>query len=293
MSADHVQAPAPPADLAERLERGELIYHPVCPFPLPAEADRAFLARQRVAVAAHKNISYDPAGGRLAGFARRSEEQAERLRQVLASFSRSVTAWLGEQLPRYRERWQPDRASYRPLEEATRHLRPHARNDLLHIDTFPTRPSQGWRILRVFVNVNPTEPRVWVTSETFAHLLAHYGRAAGLPGRGGWAARVLRAFPRLLGARRPARSPYDGFMLRFHHFLKSCDDFQDRAAKRVWGFAPGSMWMAMTDGVSHAALRGSHALEHSYFIAPETLALPGESPAALLARACARLTRAA
>ena len=45
-------------------------------------------------------------------------------------------------------------------------------------------------------------------------------------------------------------------------------------------------WLAFTDVCSHAVLRGRYALEHSYFVAPEALALPDESPPALLARAC-------
>jgi hypothetical protein len=35
-------------------------------------------------------------------------------------------------------------------------------------------------------------------------------------------------------------------------------------------------------------LRGRFALEHSYFLAPRSLALPAESPPALLGRACGR-----
>jgi hypothetical protein len=76
-------------------------------------------------------------------------------------------------------------------------------------------------------------------------------------------------------------------MLRFHDFLKANDDFQERGPKRLWTFPPGSAWLAITDTCSHAVLRGRYALEHSYFIAPSALALPDESPAALLARACA------
>ena len=47
-----------------------------------------------------------------------------------------------------------------------------------------------------------------------------------------------------------------------------------------------SAWLVFTDTASHAALRGRFAMEHSYFIAPEVLALPAESPAALLQKAC-------
>jgi hypothetical protein len=292
MNADPVGTAAvlPPGPaLAERLERGELVHYPVCPFPLPDEAEHTFLLAQQLAGRAHKNISYDPARDRAGGFRRRSPEQAERLRQVLASFARRATGWLARALPGYSDRWRPDRVSYRPLEEATRVLRISARNDLLHVDAFPSRPTNGWRILRLFVNVNPGEPRVWVTSEPFARLLERYGREAGLPKRArrrGWAGRLLETVPRLFRPGRAARSPYDAFMLRLHHYLKANEAFQEHTVKRVWSFPPGSMWLAMTDTVSHAVLRGRYALEHSYFVAPESLAVPDESPAALLARAC-------
>jgi hypothetical protein len=82
-------------------------------------------------------------------------------------------------------------------------------------------------------------------------------------------------------------------MLRLHDFLKRCDAFQERAPRRLWHFAPGSAWLVMTDGVSHAELRGRFALEHSYFVAPESLRLPQESPLALLERACQEAHRPA
>jgi hypothetical protein len=75
-------------------------------------------------------------------------------------------------------------------------------------------------------------------------------------------------------------------MLRLHDFLKANEDFQERTPKRFWTFGAGSAWVAFTDVCSHAVLRGQYALEHSYFVAPQVLALPAESPPALLARAC-------
>jgi hypothetical protein len=269
------------AALAERLERGGVIYYPNCPFPLPDEG-RAFLLEQRLASRAHKNISYDPRSGKVNGFLRHSPEQAAQLREVLAAFSQTATRWLGAAVPRYAAGWQLDRVSLRPEEEATRKLRLTARNDLLHVDAFPSRPTNGARILRLFVNINPSEPRVWVTSEPFAVLLTRYGAAAGLPGcTNDW-------FRRLLGIFRPKRrrSPYDAFMLRLHNFLKGSEAFQQNCPKRLWHFPPGSAWLAITDTASHAVLRGRYAVEHSYFLPPSTLALPEEAPAALLARAC-------
>jgi hypothetical protein len=273
--------------LEERLERGEVYYYPSCPFPLPEGEDREFLLAQRLGSRAHKNVSFDPATGRAAGFARQDEKQAERLREMLSTFSREVTAWLATTLPRYAGAWRLDKVSYRPEEEATRRLRQKARNDLLHVDAFPSRPTRGHRILRVFANVNPKEPRVWVTSDPFGRLLERFGRAAGLPGRQA-ASTWRRVGQGMLGILRPGRrrSEYDAFMLRFHDYLKANEEFQERGPKRLWSFPPNSAWLALTDTCSHAVLRGRFALEHSYFIPPSALALPDEAPASLLARTC-------
>ncbi len=280
--------------LTERLERGEVIYYPACPFPLP-NADHRYLLEQRLASRAHKNISYHPHSGKVNGFLDRSPDHAGRLREVLARFSGMATDWLSATLPRYVSGWRLDMVSLRPEEEATRQLRQTARNDLLHVDAFPSRPTNGARILRFFVNINLTEPRVWVTSDPFAVLLWRYGAQAGLPtSEAGWVGRLGEGVLRALRLKR-RRSVYDAFMLRLHNFLKANADFQQGCVKRVWNFPPGSAWMVITDTASHAVLRGRYALEHSYFLAPHTLALPDESPAALLEGACGRrvLDRAA
>src|SRR5438093_350832 len=92
--------------LAERLERGEVIFYQVCPFALPAGDDMKFLLEQQLASRAHKNISYDPSTGKAAGFLRHNAAQAERLRQLLAVFAEEATNWLAATLPRYARGWQ-------------------------------------------------------------------------------------------------------------------------------------------------------------------------------------------
>jgi hypothetical protein len=287
----------PQPSLEERLERGEVELYPVCPFPLPEGDERRFLLEQRLASRAHKNISYDPKSGKTGGFARHSDVQAERVRQLLAAFAETATGWLAKTLPRYARGWQLDRVSFRPEEEATRRLRLKARNDLLHVDAFPSRPTNGHRILRLFANMNPDEPRVWATSEPFAKLLERFGKEAGLPTvpSAGWSWQLRQRLLGLFTPGRRRRSVYDAFMLRFHDFLKAKEEFQEHGPKRYWSFPPGSAWLVFTDTASHAALRGRYALEHSYFIAPQTLALPAESPPVLLEKACGRpvLDRAA
>lgn len=273
---------------AERLERGEVLFYPTAPFALPQDDDLDFLLEQELGSLAHKNISYNPANGKVNGFVRHGDEQVSQLRGIFARFSQAATAWLATLLPQYPHGWHLDRASFRPQEEATRRLRPKARNDLLHVDAFPGRPSRGNRILRVFANINPREPRIWVTSDPFAKLLKRYGEAAGLPGR--TSARWLHTLSRnVIGLFQPnvrRRSEYDLFMLRFHDYLKLNEEFQEKGPKYLHTFSPGSVWVAMTDTCSHAVLRGRYALEHSYFVSPVVLALPEESPPALLQKAC-------
>lgn len=288
----HLDDPVP-MDLAAppeiRLERGEVVAFSTSPFELPAGDDAEFLLAQTLASRAHKNISYDPTTGRSGGFARRSRAQSQRLTRILAEFAHRATAWLAGYLPRYSVRWTLDRISYRPLEEATRRLRRKSRNDLLHVDAFPSRPSHGNRILRLFANVNPTQPRVWATSYPFGELLRRYGAAAGLPdSRQPLSTNIKNTMLRIFNPKRAERSDYDSFMLRFHDYLKNNDQFQEREPKCVWKFPPGSVWLAMTDTCSHAVLSGQYALEHSYFIAPESQVLPDESPSALLGKAAGR-----
>ena len=73
-----------------------------------------------------------------------------------------------------------DYASFRPVEEEGRELPLRHRNDLLHLDAFPTRPTHGARILRAFTNLHPTKERVWATSEPFSALAERYAVPAGL-----------------------------------------------------------------------------------------------------------------
>src|SRR5881392_3680469 len=87
--------------IAERLERGEVVHYLVCPFQLPENEERQFLLEQKLAGRAHKNISYDPAKDRIAGYRFESPEQVSRLYDQLSTFSAVITSWLAKKLPRY------------------------------------------------------------------------------------------------------------------------------------------------------------------------------------------------
>jgi hypothetical protein len=267
------------------LEEGRILFFPRTPFALPDE-DRAVLLRQRQSGAGyHKNIAYRPAQDRVTGAAGRRSE-ADGLRRVLRDYSRSVVAFTAGVLPAYAARWRVDFASFRSEEEAGRGLSLRSRNDLVHVDAFPTRPTRGDRILRVFTNVNPQAPRVWKSGGTFEDLAARFATSSGLlerarrEGPGGAVRRLARA----AGLPVALRSPYDRFMLSFHHFLKENHAFQDEGGKTTLSFPAGSTWMVFTDMVSHAVLGGRYALEQTFIVSRQSLALPEKAPIAILER---------
>jgi hypothetical protein len=272
------------------LEEGNILLFGETPFALPA-GDREFLLRQRQTEAGyHKNIAYRPGGDRVTGVARQQAEDAEQLKRVLRDYSKTVVDFAAGVLPAYAGQWQLDYASFRPQEEAGRKLSRHARNDLLHVDSFPTRPTRGDRIFRVFTNVNPTAPRVWRTGETFPELAERFAIASGLLERAtrrGSGPSVLSLL-RSVGFPVRARPAYDEFMHRFHNFLKDNEGYQDSARAQVVSFPPGSTWMVFTDMVTHAVLSGQFALEQTFLIARRSLTHPELAPVAVLERLAGR-----
>ncbi|HLN57778.1 MAG TPA: Kdo hydroxylase family protein [Thermoanaerobaculia bacterium] len=268
------------------LEEGNILLFRETPFELP-ERDREFLLRQRQTEAGyHKNIAYRPGGDRVTGVARQQAEDAKELRRVLRDYSRTAVDFASRLLAPYAGQWRLDYASFRPQEEAGRRLSRHARNDLLHVDSFPTRPTRGDRIFRLFTNINPRAPRVWRTGETFPELAERFAVSSGLLERVSrrGAGRSLLALLRSAGLRVRTRPPYDEFMHRFHNYLKENDAYQESARAQILSFAPGATWMVFTDMVAHSVLSGQYALEQTFLIARESLTLPERAPVAVLER---------
>ena len=275
--------------LCEQLESGHILFFPESPFRLPPEDREFLLGLRQTSAGFHKNIAYRPLEDRLTGLDKKEPaERARRLRAILRRFSDDVTECLTELLPAYAGNWRRDLASFRPREEHGRQLRLRARNDLLHTDAFPTRPTGGDRILRVFTNLNPSEPRVWHTSETFEALAHRFARTAGLPrpARSGPATRLVVGLAQCLGIPAANRSSYDQFMLRFHNFLKENREFQETCTKQRWEFPPGSAWIVFTDMVSHAVLSGQFALEQTYIVPRAAMSLPRKAPIEILEEIC-------
>jgi hypothetical protein len=263
-----------------------LLAFTACPFALPPAGQLDFLRRQEGVGYGHKDVCYDPARRRLVGATAGHPSEQRRVADVLGQFSAAATQWVKAAFPEYAAGLSPDRVTLRNEEEATRPLRLTARNDLLHIDSFPTRPARGRRILRLYVNIHPADPHVWATSESFAQLLARAAVRHRIPAKTAeqWAA-PSRSVVRLFTGHPTARSPYDAWMLRLHHKLKEDEAFQAQAARRLWTFAPGAAWLLFSDGLAHALMRGRFTLEHSFFVLHESLGRPDLSPLSQLVRA--------
>ena len=191
-------------------------------------------------------------------------------------------------------RGKPDYASFRSIEERGRELPLNKRNDLLHVDAFPTRPVFGDLILRCFTNVNPEQSREWITSDPFGTL----GEEVEQAGLGRFAKASVSGLHKL---RRDAtralskaglpvvdRSPYDAFMLHFHDWLKGNREYQQNCRKYRFDLPPGSTWLVFTDVVPHAVLGGRLALEQTVIVSRKSLKDPEMAPSSILERIAGR-----
>ena len=268
-----------------QLEEGHVLLLEHIPFDLP-EADLQFLRPQQQSNSSlHKNISYRPNQDKLRGFAAARREDVDRLHQIMRNYSVQVVKFLSKFLAPYSQNWKLDFASFRPLEEQGRDLPLHKRNDLLHVDAFPGRPTRGGRILRCFTNINPSEPRTWLLGSHFPEIAERYSDGAGLTkiaqrtiGPGRELRKLIAPIGKLVGIPVTDRSAYDRFMLRLHDYLKENADYQREGTKIRTEFPPSSTWLAFTDAVPHAVLSGRLALEQTLIVPVSALISPEKSP---------------
>ncbi len=273
----------------KELERGGILYFPETPVPIPHQDLGFLLSVQQSGSRMHKNIAYKPDRDLLSGADRGSAGTAElkQMHGTMRRYSAAVDAFLGRFLEPYARRWQLDYASFRPIEEEGRNLPLRRRNDLLHTDAFPTRPTRGRRILRFFHNIHPTRTRDWVVGEPFGRVVGRFApnklpipRPDGVvKGAGKLAARAIG-----LGMLMPQlkRTPYDEFMMQMHNAMKEDSEFQLGCAREKVQFAPGSSWMVYTETVPHAVLAGKFALEQTFLVDAKAMVLPESAPLKIL-----------
>src|SRR5919198_2850574 len=208
----------------EALERGRVLFFPKLAFTLEA-TERQFLSPS-CSNGKSKNISFDPHSGAVLGSACNGPQQ-EALAAMMGRYARQAVRLVHSLLPQYRSALEQARTSYRPVAVEGR-VSSYKKDDRrLHIDAFPSRPTQGWRILRVFSNVHPTDTaRLWQIGEPFEAFVAKF-----LP-------RVPPLWPGVpwllehLQITRGRRTPYDHLMLALHDLAKGDEAYQ-RTAPRV------------------------------------------------------------
>lgn len=273
----------------QQLEEGNILFFPHTPIVLANDDLRFLLTLEQSSSGLHKNLAYKPQRDEVSGADMKGADStaSERLHRILREYSQHVTAFLDDFLSPYQSRWQLDYGSFRPQEEQGRDLPLRRRNDLMHTDAFPTRPTHGARILRFFNNLHPTKTRNWITGEPFRALAPQFApKHIALPREQSTLTRVTAKVACSIGLGRALpvlkRSPYDDFMMRFHNFLKENAAYQSQGKREAWFFPPGSSWMVYTDMVPHAVLAGQYALEQTYLVAPEAMVAPEHSPLAVL-----------
>ena len=271
------------------LEAGGVLYFPQTPLPISADDLEILLGQQQTGSKLHKNIAYKPRTDELTGVDAKTspEGTVHQVQDVMRRYSQSVERFLTRFLAPYQQRWVLDYASYRPLEEKGRDLALRRRNDLLHTDAFPTRPTHGWRILRFFHNIHPTRTRDWVIGEAFPKVVGSFApgklavpRSDNILSRGGKGLAKVTGLAKLVPQWK--RTPYDEFMMQLHNAMKEDSAFQQSCAKEHVEFAPGSSWMVYTETVPHAVLAGQYALEQTFLVDPAAMVTPESAPVAVL-----------
>lgn len=160
-----------------------------------------------------------------------------------------------------------DRVTWRPYELATTARRWNARDDLFHLDSFPSRPAKGRRILRLFYNASATDNIIW--SHTFN--LDNYIKS------------YLSIGPDFLSGNR-SDTFSDNLMAQIHDQMKRQEDFQEKTPRVLHTFAPGEAWVALTDTCLHSYLRGDWLMDVSWFVSAPWLIQSYWSPNASFER---------
>jgi hypothetical protein len=276
---DHQCPAAQQQHALHALEQGSVLFFPQLRFPIGEPEGR--LLSPAIA-AKSKNVSLDSSSGTLRGSSA-GEAELRLLRGMMQRFATSSETLLCNLLPRYKAGLLQGRTSFRPVEIAGRTTSWRSDDTRLHVDSFPSSPVQDKRILRVFSNVNPHgQSRTWRLGESFESVARRYLPSARGPVWG--VSRLLG----LLGITKDRRSAYDHFMLQMHDRMKADLDYQSAVDQFVFEFHAGSTWIAFTDQVSHAAIKGQYALEQTFYLPVACMLDPSQAPLRILQRLAGR-----
>ena len=263
------------------LEAGKVLYFPRLAFEL-LDGEDALLTPALLSPDV-RNISLD-ANGQIKGVVGGADVQ--RAAAAMVGRFRAQAQQLVQGLrPHYTEALRYAPTSYRPAQVESRVQSWRADDRRMHVDSFPSRPNYGERILRVFTNANPHgKPRVWRVGEPFEDVARRFLPRAKPYSR--WQAKVLHK----LRVTKSLRSEYDHLMLQLHDGMKSDLDYQKNAAQQSVPFPPGSVWVwvCFSDQTSHAVESGQYMLEQTLHLPASRQYNPETSPLAILRRLTGR-----
>ncbi len=279
-----------PDEIGDALERGKIVKFFPCPIELAAADALHTLRTELPRQLKLKNVSYHPEADKVTGLDAHSPI-TDLAYEVLSTHRNRVTAFLQKVMPTLARNIKVGTCSFRPIEEKGRNLKPHASNELVHVDAGAYGATNGDRILRFFVNVNPEVDRVWASKGDFPELFAKFGREAGLYEdlsptleRSVFGKLRTSLLNGLAGAGLPLApmldsSPYDRVMRKFHNYMKDTPEFQQiTEGHQTFRFEPFSAWMVLTDMVSHASVSGQHALVYTGLVKLKDCRLPELAP---------------
>ena len=263
----------------QALEQGQVLYFPSLAFPL-AQVERRFLSPAILGRA--KNVSYNPATKAVAGTVCQGQD-AEELKGLLGRYADAADRLCRRLFPFYGSALERERTSLRPAVIEGRRTSWRKDDTRLHVDSFPSQPVRGRRILRLFCNVNPQgRARTWRVGEPFSEMAKRFWPRL-TPSR--WLRRKLLCWLRVTHG---LRSEYDHYMLQLHDAMKKSAYYQRSVSQQTIDFPAGTAWACFTDQVSHAALAGQHQLEQTFTLPVEAMQDRSTAPLAFLEKLAGR-----
>ena len=261
------------------LEAGKVLYFPRLGFAVQPEEQA--LLREDMLAPKSRNVSLG-ADGVLKGAAGSAAEQ-QALAAMVGRFRQQALQLVDDLLPEYKGQLRVAPTSFRPKQAETRAQSVRADDQRMHVDAFPSRPSYGERLLRVFTNLNPHGvPRVWRVGEDFETIARRFLPQAK-PYRL-WQAKLLNA----VHATKSLRSEYDHLMLQLHDLMKFDEQYQKNGTQVTVPFPPGSVWVCFSDQATHAVMSGQFMMEQTLYLPPGKEVDPQASPLAILTRLVGR-----
>ena len=261
------------------VEAGKVLYFPRLGFAVQPEEQA--LLREDTLAPKSRNVSLG-ADGVLKGAAGSAQDQ-QALAAMVGRFRQQALQLVDDLLPEYKGQLRVAPTSFRPKQVETRAQSVRADDQRMHVDAFPSRPSYGERLLRVFTNLNPHGvPRVWRVGDSF-EAVARGRNWRAKPYRL-WQAQVLNA----LHVTKSLRSEYDHLMLQLHDLMKFDEQYQKNGTQVTVPFPPGSVWVCFSDQATHAVMSGQFMMEQTLYLPPGKEVDPQASPLAILTRLVGR-----